>query len=128
MIKVSRTPSRGQMMIKKFILIAFLAYASVCHSSDLVLDVEIRKHDLMLYLKNTGQKAISVLTNHLSLWTNEGEPIKAELSPIRLVKDGELIKQSISGYFPVILKPGETTWVQYHMIKKSGYSKESKSL
>ncbi len=113
--------------MKYMIMLAVLA-ASACEAQDLKLEVEVNSvGSVMVYLTNVSKEPVTVLTKGLSRVTRHGQKVIAELSPNKYMRRKTLIKQSLTEYYPVVLAPGQTTWIQYHGVRDKGYDKEATS-
>lgn len=108
-------------------LIIFLACSLSSIGADLSLDVEVNSvGSLLLYVTNDGDTDITMITSGLSKTSSGTKHIRMQLEPLVLVKlnpERKLLKQSLTSYWQVTLKPGETTYIK-HSIAGHGYKQE----
>jgi len=112
----------------KYIIMLAVLVASVCEAQDLELEVEVNSvGSVMVYLTNVSKEPVTVLTKGLSRVTRNGQKVITELSPNKYTRGKTPIKQSLTEYHPVVLDPGQTTWIQYHGVRDKGYDEEATS-
>jgi hypothetical protein len=120
-----------QMIRFSTILIIFLACSLSSMGSDLSLNVEVNSvGSLLLYVTNDSDTDITMITSGLSKASSGTRHMSVQLEPLVLVKlnpERKLLKQSLAPYWPVTLKPGETTYIQ-HSIAGHGYKKEMEQI
>ncbi|PKH87705.1 hypothetical protein [Colwellia sp. Bg11-28] len=105
-------------MKKLLIILLGLVFSNVATSTDLKMYVETSElGSIYIYIENIGSHNHLILTKKLA---HVAFDIKTEISPKTYVwrRDNKtiILKESIEKYGPVLLKPGEITFISNQII------------
>lgn len=101
-----------------FLSLITLTFSFVGVASELVMHIEKSKFgNIYVYIENRGEEDHLILTSQLAYVSSDK---KTEISPDTYVwiRDGNkiILKDSIEKYGPVLLKPGEVTFIKNPLI------------
>ena len=101
-----------------FLLLITLTFSFTTVASELVMHIEKSKFgNVYVYIENIGVEEHLILTSQLAYVSSDK---KTEISPNTYVwrRDGNkvVLKDSIEKYGPVLLKPGEITFISNPLI------------
>lgn len=107
-----------------------LLVASAGAAAELSLEVDVNSVGTVeVYLTNASDSPVTVLTKGLARKRYHADGnVTVRLSPTMYNHGDKPLKQSLVDYHPVVLDPGQTTWIQHHGVSNEGHPETATSL